>query len=181
MYAGRQRDPARRSEGHLADCQHHHQQHDRSNVQRVNVRHQRVVIEAGRNPHQQNAGRYIDNLLPPGALPNRVVSRAENLQDAQRADNHHDEKHRPVEIFDTDELEHGLSRRSCGAEGPDQRRSGMVGLVLDKVDPFVSASPGSVARRWKRIIVGGIRIFCGCLAASASASRGTFLVEIQAS
>jgi len=56
-----------------------HRQHDRHNVKRVNVRHQRVVIHAGRNPHQENAGRYVDDLLPPGTLPGRIVGRAEDL------------------------------------------------------------------------------------------------------
>ena len=99
MDARRQRDPARGAERAFTDHEHREQQHHRGDIERINARHQRVIIDLRHDPHQQEAGRDKQDLLPPRALPNGIVRRAEDLQHAQGADRQHDEEHRPVEIF----------------------------------------------------------------------------------
>ncbi len=91
MNSARQRDPARRSERPLADDQHRQQQDDRSEVQRIHVPHQRVIVDLRRNPHQQDAGCDEKDLLPPGALPDGAVCRTEDLNYTQRANRQDDE------------------------------------------------------------------------------------------
>src|SRR6185312_1534700 len=115
MDTGRQRDPAGRSESPFADRENGDQQRDRCEIERPGMRHQGVIVDARRNPHEKYTGCDVEKLLPPGALPDGVVSRAEDLHDAEAADNHHDDEHRPVEVFQAGESEHGYLAASAAA------------------------------------------------------------------
>src|ERR1039457_4217811 len=98
MKAARHGDPAPRAECLLADQQNSEQGHHGYSVQRVDVVHHGVVIDGDGQPHQQEPGGDVEDLLPPGVLPDRAARGAVDLQDTHSTDDQGDDEEGPVEV-----------------------------------------------------------------------------------
>src|ERR1039457_5612866 len=119
MKAARHGDPAPRAECLLADQQNSEQGHHGYSVQRVDVVHHGVVIDGDGQPHQQEPGGDVEDLLPPGVLPDRAARGAVDLQDTHSTDDQGDDEEGPVEIAGAEVASHGVrgAERARGRAG----------------------------------------------------------------
>src|ERR1022692_3857704 len=119
MKAARHGDPAPRAECLLADQQNSEQGHHGYSVQRVDVVHHGVVIDGDGQPHQQEPGGDVEDLLPPGVLPDRAARGAVDLQDTHSTDDQGDDEEGPVEVAGAEVAGHGVrgAERARGRAG----------------------------------------------------------------
>ena len=69
--------------------------------------HHGVVIDGYGQPHQQQPGGDVDDLLPPGVLPDGAAGGAVDLQYTHSTDDQGDDEQGPVEIAGAEVAGHG--------------------------------------------------------------------------
>src|SRR3989442_9539450 len=106
--------------------------------------HERVVVDRGGEPHQQQAGANPHDLLPPGVLPGSSVRRAENLDDAQGADDERDNHHAPVDVTGVEVPAHWFSDPPVAAVSPEAGRRERGDAAMS----VVVVAGGRLGRSW---------------------------------